>query len=383
MAAHATLGASNAHRWMACPGSVRLEATLPPEPSSPHAREGTAAHALLELCLAAGLHPDTFVGQEVEGWEVTSEMARAVAVAYDHVQYLITEEYPGAEMGLEQRVQIRLLDTDRELFGTADVVLVRGHDIHVIDYKHGRGVYVPAQDNPQGKYYLAGACELWQHQSILSASFTIVQPRCPGPDGDVIRTMTMDAADMEQWYEELQAAVDAVDGPDPALNPGDKQCRWCRAKAICPALKERALEVAQEEFPVAALSPEEMGELLDKADLAEAFIKAIRAHAHAEAERGVEVLGWKLAPRRARRYWTDEDEVMEWAEGFDTDARELLLPRSLVSPAKAEKILGKKNVPDTLIESRSSGTKLVRDSTPGKAIQAPLTLPVIEGAESP
>ena len=44
---HSKLSPSSAHRWMACPGSVRLEAQFPDE-SSPYAKEGTTAHELVE-----------------------------------------------------------------------------------------------------------------------------------------------------------------------------------------------------------------------------------------------------------------------------------------------------------------------------------------------
>ena len=43
--AHHSLGASAAHRWMNCPGSVREIAKLPKgDDSTEHSREGTLAH---------------------------------------------------------------------------------------------------------------------------------------------------------------------------------------------------------------------------------------------------------------------------------------------------------------------------------------------------
>ena len=48
MAAHAKLSPSAASRWLNCPGSVALCATLPTPPSTYYADEGTAAHALAE-----------------------------------------------------------------------------------------------------------------------------------------------------------------------------------------------------------------------------------------------------------------------------------------------------------------------------------------------
>jgi len=43
MAAHAKLAPSAAHRWLNCPGSIRLTADIP-ETTSKYAEEGIAAH---------------------------------------------------------------------------------------------------------------------------------------------------------------------------------------------------------------------------------------------------------------------------------------------------------------------------------------------------
>lgn len=58
-------GPSAAHRWMVCPGSERLSEGMPDTPSK-YALEGTAMHALAEMCLLSGLSPMDFVGQELE-----------------------------------------------------------------------------------------------------------------------------------------------------------------------------------------------------------------------------------------------------------------------------------------------------------------------------
>jgi hypothetical protein len=50
---HAVLGPSGWHTWGNCPGSVPLSDGIVKSASS-YAKEGTAAHAVLEHCLTSG-----------------------------------------------------------------------------------------------------------------------------------------------------------------------------------------------------------------------------------------------------------------------------------------------------------------------------------------
>mgnify|MGYP000296993732 FL=1 len=59
--AHAKLGASNAHRWLHCPGSVKAEEGFK-DKGSVFAAEGTAAHELSELALMHDREPQDWIG---------------------------------------------------------------------------------------------------------------------------------------------------------------------------------------------------------------------------------------------------------------------------------------------------------------------------------
>jgi len=79
MIAHASLGASNAHRWLECAGSVQAEIGLP-NTSSVFALEGTTAHDLAELTLTTTDGAlDLFADQE---------MADYVRIYTDYVRSL-------------------------------------------------------------------------------------------------------------------------------------------------------------------------------------------------------------------------------------------------------------------------------------------------------
>ena len=62
---HAALGASTAHRWMSCPGSVQLAAGIEARPST-YAEEGATAHMLAKLCLDDGGDALALIGTEAQ-----------------------------------------------------------------------------------------------------------------------------------------------------------------------------------------------------------------------------------------------------------------------------------------------------------------------------
>ena len=83
MTAHHPLGPSGGHRWMACPGSVRLCSDLP-DTSSPYAEEGTKAHRLTELCLRQGLCANTPPDGPDEASTYPAEMREHVQTYLDY-----------------------------------------------------------------------------------------------------------------------------------------------------------------------------------------------------------------------------------------------------------------------------------------------------------
>ena len=95
---HAQLSPSRAHRWMACPGSIREESKYP-ETTGPAAIDGTHTHTLLELCIKNDLaDPQKYVGATLKDHEgefvVDAERARRVMVAIDYIRNRV-KEYNG------------------------------------------------------------------------------------------------------------------------------------------------------------------------------------------------------------------------------------------------------------------------------------------------
>lgn len=387
---HAALGASGAYRWMACPGSIRLSEQVPDQPTSEYALQGSAAHELAEMSLRSEKFPDAFLGQEItveddEGNEhtfvVDTEMASAVRVYIDHVletEYDAVTAEGTPEYGYEVRFSLDDLDPPAPMFGTADAVCWNPGDrvLDVMDYKHGRGVVVDAEENPQLMYYALGAVlELGVRPETIRV--TIVQPRAEHEDGP-IRSWSFGWDRLVSFKEELMEAAHAASQPDASVGPVGDHCRFCPAKAICPAQRDNALEVTQAGFtslaedadslpPAEMLSDEQLLNVLDVAEYVEDWFSEIRSHIKMRLMEGEEIPGYKLVKKRARRYWKDEDEARAFMEehGIDPDRKKV---RSPYQAEQAAKKLDDVEVPEELWEKKSSGFNLAPESNPREAV---------------
>jgi hypothetical protein len=95
--AHARFAPSAAHRWVNCPGSVRLCEPIPNK-STPAADEGTAAHQMAERCLNKGWDAadhytvdNTIPVRKGVEIRVTEEMIEGVQVYLDHVREIFDQ----------------------------------------------------------------------------------------------------------------------------------------------------------------------------------------------------------------------------------------------------------------------------------------------------
>ncbi len=384
---HSEHGASKAKRWMSCPGSVRKTRGMF-NPSSPYAREGTAAHDIGERCLEKGVDALTFLGVvvPVAYWDeagiehadnvvVTEEMCEAVQVYVDYVMSMV--DAPTDELMLEIEFDLNPLNPPVPMFGTSDATLWKQSTkhLHVIDYKHGAGVAVDATENEQLMYYALGAL-VEVKKAPDTITIHIVQPRGFHPLGP-IRTFTFTLKELKEFKDQLFDAARATLEPDAPLNIGD-HCRFCPALAVCPAQQANALAVAQQEFTVMdealpdpdELSTEHLALVLAKGDIVVDWIKAVRKHVISKLDRGEEVPGFKLVPGRGgNRRWIDEEKVSKYLAGKKLKVDERF-HRKLISPAQAEKLLKTRGakLPGELWSKPEPGLKLVPDADSRQAL---------------
>jgi len=357
---------------MNCPGSIRLSADIH-DPGTIYAAEGTAAHELGEKCLRSGKDAIEFLGEDISvgnhKFEVDEEMAVAVQVYLDAVR---KEVRPGDELSIEHRFDLSEV-VQPGMFGTNDASIYRKAtgELFVYDYKHGAGYPVEAEANPQLLYYALGAATQTKNRKVSSIIIVIVQPRAPHRDGPVRRWTTSPLA-LAEWMDELRDAAKATEDPAAPLKTGD-WCKFCKASGICPKLRDEAVDAANAEFDGAPtdLTPEQFGAILERADLIETWVKAVRAHAHSMLDRGEPVPGWKLVQKRAIRKWAVDENTLAPMLAVDFDlAKDDLFVSKLKSPAQIEKLLDKadKKKIAAFVSAVSSGTTMARESDPRAAV---------------
>lgn len=347
---HSPFGPSASHRWIACPGSIRMigdaydMGLIEPESTSIHAAEGTVAHDIGERALIGNGDCSTFIGEigdETFEIEVTKEMADFVQVYVDYVTSHAANQNT-RQVSIEERVEYT--DWVPDGFGTSDAIVIQKERMVCIDLKYGKGVAVDAVENTQAVLYALGSYQglpLVQRTKLKTVLMVIVQPRL-----DSISEWEITIQDLLKRGEDISQAAQLALTDDAPLNPGTDQCRWCPVKAICPALKvvtEAAILADFDDLtdltPVNRLTDDDLRRALDAAPLIKSWLDAVAKRVQEKLESGEPFEGFKLVAGRSLRRWQDEGEA---SETLDLILGDEAFTRKLLSPSQAEKALGKK-----------------------------------------
>lgn len=357
---HAILSPSAAHRWLHCTPAPRVEAEFP-ETTSEYAEEGRLAHSVCEL---AAKKKFTVMNNRAYNsrlkklkadpkWD--DEMLSTAATYVEHLTEHAMRFEHAPYVALE--VQVDITDYAPEAFGTCDCIMIGGDELIITDYKHGKGVPVSAQDNPQMLLYALGALKLYRPiygDMIRRVSTYIDQPRLDSYDG-----ASMTVEELLAWGESIKPKAAAAFMGTGEFAPGE-WCRFCRAKAKCRARANQntALEDFKDCIPLGrsipmqteydatgfkpsnCLTDEEIGALLVRAEGLVAWYNDLKEYALVACLNGKTIPGWKAVEGRSTRAWTDQDAALEalMAGGVEEAIIYDRVPKTL---AQLEKVIGK------------------------------------------
>ena len=248
-------------------------------------------------------------------------------------------------MLVEQRVDFS--DWVPEGFGTADAVVMADSTLHVIDLKTGQGVRVDADMNSQLMLYALGSLVKFG----LLFDFERINMVIHQPFLDHVSEFEISVDDLLLWADsEVKPAAELALTSDAPRVAGKDQCKWCKAKSRCREYASQAMKVVTDDFTgfetievkeAGDLSDTEIAAILEQKALVESLLKTIEETAISALMSGVEFPGFKLVAGRSLRKWRDEAEA-------ETAIRKKLkvadaYTKKLISPAQAEKKLGKQH----------------------------------------
>jgi hypothetical protein len=384
---HSPFGGSVAARVLRCPASVGLTQKVPAYLRRPsfYADRGTALHAAITLLLAEDVHSrvESLTGKTFGAYTITlDDVENALRPAYAYVETLL--DAPGAEYYLERRVAFPAVP---DTWGTTDLLVRIGRTVHVLDFKFGVGVRVLAltpdgdEDviNAQLLFYAAAARHSLPEffAGVDNIVLTILQPVSAEIDAEMVSSVTVTHAEVDEFITAYRAVCEEALSEAPRLEPGS-WCRFCPARAICPAHTGPLLDLAQFAVPAAVAAPKEayLQLLADGLNLVDA-VKDIRTALHDQAKRALQngdgVPGYALSAGRAERHWRNESVAFAALRSLGLDHDDIMEAEVMRSPKQVElraKARGLK-IPETLIGSNRSGTSLVRienarNPTPGR-----------------
>lgn len=343
-------------RWMVCAASPRfcLENAhlIPADLSSKFSQEGTTAHEI-----AAAFLQDRAPDPKNCPTPADAEMRMH---AWEYAEYVLGLRTGGAGLSkliVEQKQGLWFYEGRNAV---VDAAVINPDSLHIIDLKYGAGVAVSPERNYQTSIY---ARQIVHHEKLnLPLDFPvfshIYQPRNRESDEpakvwqttwDEIKTITDEIADHAQVIQINNRTKSSF----LQFAPSEKACRWCPAKSFCSARQAEmldgieALAIIDDEIqklpPVTALPVTQLAAVLKHKPSIEKWLKDAETYALARMLEGHTIPGSKVVlSKGGHRFWRDPKKAAELLVKTTVLKRAEVVEETTISPAAAEKLIGKK-----------------------------------------
>lgn len=281
---HSDFGPSSLDRRERCQGSYNQEKDLPSFETE-NSSEGTRLHEVIANAI-------TKFGDTDE--EITfADGDEYAAMAFEKFKEIFAESLlphaeeiaenrnrtdAGYKLEVEHRLELFYLG-EEVTSGTADVVAVLPDKVLIIDWKFGHRAVTEAANNNQGAAYAVMAMLKY---GKTQAEVHFVNPVI----GQHTKHTFTQPDSIKRYILNIITACKAENAP---LNPGEDQCRYCKANhhGTCPAIRQAAESLVVSATPLPALCdmPEDqLKELFEKSRLLETFFGELKAEVGRRAD---------------------------------------------------------------------------------------------------
>lgn len=341
--AHALLSASSADKWLNCTPSARLEAGFE-DTAGESAAEGTLAHELAEK--KARLYFGQITKTEYSEAFKRIKQDELYAADMDSCTDEYLEYIKDIEAILSGKPYVIVETTvdysayAPEGFGTVDCLMISGIELHVIDFKYGKTVFVTAEDNPQLKLYALGAYSRYgMLYAIEKVAVHIVQPRMRN-----VSSWECGVNQLLYWAENTvkTQARKAFNGEGSCVVGTWCDSHFCKARPVCRAYMSRMENMR----PYISQNPEiltaaEVGQALTLAKDIKKWYSLLEGYAQRAILTGKRIDGWKVVEGRSNRAFDNVTSAFDDAVAAGVDEA-MLYERRPITLTECEKTFGKK-----------------------------------------
>lgn len=352
---------SNSNIWLNCTGYTNhsIEHT-----SNVFAIEGTVAHKIAETKLYSILNnfkegitsiDNLFPEDSIEGkwikdnnFSIKNEMETHINNYVYYIVDIYCDLYKKSNENIKKYnipvisdVEIEFEDRDLGISGTCDFFIYGNNELHIVDFKYGKGT-VLAQNNTQMMIYAILAINMYLDRDLNEVEKIILhiyQPRAVSSKWELSYKELLD------FETQLEKTINNIKNDKIEYVMG-KHCMYCEVKDQCPNIRSLVDKCMTKDFDYiekVALHRKIIKQFIKECEnkIIEDFNNDKRDYPLLKLVQGKKI--------RKYREGTENQVISILARNLPSEIN-IMKPLEPISPANAEKLLGKKKYEDLILD---------------------------------